>query len=90
MSSNDKVKHLNIVKRPTVSEEARREVVEILSELLDKAKAGEISEIAVITANGDLWEERTSPTISVTTWLGRLAILQADWVASYKAIRDGE
>jgi hypothetical protein len=89
--SDDKIHHLSVVKAPTIPERTRAETVEILEEVLKAAKAGEVSEVVIIalSPNGE-WRELATATTSVAEWIGRLKILESDWIDEYKAARDAD
>lgn len=86
---SDNIRKLGVVKRPTTPEKAQAEVIEILEELLEQAKGGHIAEICVVVANASReWDLLTSSTLSISEWVGRLEIVQSDWIGQYKANRD--
>lgn len=84
----DKVHHLNIVK-PT-GPEVRADTVEILRDVLREAKKGLVTEVVILTNGPDGWREQASSTGQFLEWIGRLRVMEAEWIDRYKSLTDND
>ena len=75
---------VSLVQKPTVTEEIRSNVVNILRETLEQAERGEIDTVIMILhhPDGD-WTDRASSTEIFSDSIGRLEILKQKWISNY-------
>lgn len=79
---------VTLAPKPTVEDEVRASVVELLSVRLAEAKAGDISTVVIITrsASGE-WDDCASNTEHFSESVGRLEIIKHRWIEKY--LREG-
>jgi len=82
----DKVTQLHAVKPPSVSNEIRDSMIKLIEDLLEEAKAGDVTEVCILIQHADPkeWSDRSSMTENIMTWVGRLETTKLDWIAKYK------
>lgn len=75
---------IGLVPKPTLLEQARTDVIDILEKALDRAKSGEIETILVIMKHLDgCWSDERSIAIDFPEAIGRLEIVQHAWMNQY-------
>ena len=73
-----------LVTKPTAADEAKRETVELLRELLAEAESGGISEIYVIMRHPDAsWSSKRSTRTDIPALVGRLELAKHSTMTKY-------
>ncbi len=86
MSDSDNVTTLSVVGKPRASDQARKQAVELLTQALSLAQAGEISELILILDHPDnSWSESMTNTANFPAAIGRLEMVKQSWVEKYLA-----
>lgn len=80
---SDNITRLHEVAPPRVPDTIREQLIKDVEELLQEARAGEISEMIVLVqhSNPEQWSERKSAANTpISTWIGRLEIFKYDLI----------
>lgn len=76
---------IKLATKPTVGQQARDEAVEILEDLLKRARDGQIEGLAVVgRAAGGRWFHEQTTAINFPEAIGRMFITMVDWVGDYR------
>lgn len=83
MSESDPIP-LHLVTKPSVADEVKENVCQILREVLVRAERGEINTLVLIGRCSDgTWFDRTSATNHYSEAIGQLEITKQDWIRQY-------
>ena len=85
MSINDKIVHLKVVKAGEPEVEVHEDTVKLLRDVLRDAKKGVITEVVIVAKGPDNWQPMCSATCDFLEWIGRLRVLETDWINRYNA-----
>lgn len=81
---------VSLAPKPTVDDQIKRGVVELLRELLADAEAGKIESLLVIgNCVGSGWFDRRSGTLAFAETVGQLEVVKQTWISSYLAEQAG-
>lgn len=73
-----------LVTPPTAQENVQKTIVDTLKSALAEAEAGQLTDICLVIGyvNGE-WACASSDTLEFTRLIGRLTILQHEWITEY-------
>lgn len=75
---------VELVQKPTTSEEIKAGIVQLLEVVLAEAEAGHISTMLIIAVHPDsTWSRECSGTVEMAAMIGRLEITKQEWINDF-------
>lgn len=75
---------VELARKPTASEEAKADCINILRKALALAESGDMTTLIIIAQRPDnSWSDERSTAVNFPDAIGRLEIVKQSWITSY-------